>query len=78
VVFILPTNHVLLLFQSAVTFLLNSPPLCSNLRVTRTLAGAGVGVTFHPRVGLGGCHGCGHGRVFVKPTQLPSLSCYEL
>jgi hypothetical protein len=47
--------------------------------VTQNLAGAGVGVgvTFHPQVwpqaGLGGCHGCGHGLVFVKSAPLPSL-----
>jgi hypothetical protein len=45
---------------------------------TRNLAGAGAGVTFHPRVwprtGLDGCRGCGCGRGFVKPAPLPSLS----
>jgi hypothetical protein len=39
----------------------------------RNPAGAGTGVTFHPwvwpRADLGGCRGCGRGRVFVKPAR---------
>jgi hypothetical protein len=37
----------------------------------------GAGAIFHPRVGLGGCHGCGRGWVFIKhapnTASLPSL-----
>jgi hypothetical protein len=44
-----------------------------DLKPTRNL----MGVTFHlwvwSRAGLGGCHGCGHGRIFVKRAPLPSL-----
>jgi hypothetical protein len=55
--------------------------LAGGLKPTRNPTGVDTDVTFHPRVDLGGCHGCGRGWVFVKPTlnppvAIPICACY--